>query len=281
MQRGETGSPGKPCRPRGVSVTLRTTRSNAWGRVPWSRRTWGRRTGSRRRLSPVAVERVLGGRCRGRAVVPAPSLARRTWRLGVEGVRAVWSPAAALQPVLASRPVIAARYLAVRPAVPGTVRQAAVARTAVPRTAVRRAAFCRASAREVTVSRAAVDLAQGGAEVRGELAWRACWHRRAGRLAEPLLTRWYFARAPPQLAVVVLGLPVRSGPFGLLVVREGRQVYAIRWQGGVRSVGMVAPLVPGQAVRVTAEAGIATFHQIPPGLCVQPHRGTVAFVSRV
>lgn len=108
--------------------------------------------------------------------------------------------------------------------------QGAVARTAVPRTAVRRTAICRASTREVTVSRAAVDLAQGGAEIRGELAWRAYRHRRVGRLAEPLLTRWYLAGAPQQLAVVVLvlGLPARSGPFGLLVVAEGRRIYAVR-----------------------------------------------------
>ena len=209
-------------------MSLRTTRSTAWGRVSWSRRTRGRRTGSRRPPSPAAVERVLGGRCRGRALVPAPGLARRTWRLGVEAVRAAWNPAAVRQPVPASRPVIVVRYLGVRPAVQGSVRRTAVACAAVPRTAVRRAAICRASAREVTVSRAAVDLAQGGAEVRSELAWRAYRHRRVGRLAEPLLTRWYLAWAPQQSAVVILSLPARSGLFGLLVVGEGRRVYAIR-----------------------------------------------------
>jgi hypothetical protein len=40
-----------------------------------------------------------------------------------------------------------------------------------------------------------------------------------------------------------------------LVLRKGRLIAV------VESVGMV----PRQAVRVTAEAGVATFHQIPPG----------------
>jgi hypothetical protein len=40
-----------------------------------------------------------------------------------------------------------------------------------------------------------------------------------------------------------------------LVLKGGRLVAVIE------SVGMA----PGQAVRVTAEAGVATFHQIPPG----------------
>lgn len=143
--------------------------------------------------------------------MPAPGLAYRAWRLGVGAVRAAWNPAAVRQPVLASRPVIAVRHLAGRPA-------------------VGRAPVCLASAREATVSRATVDRAHGGAEVRGELAWRASRHRRAGRLTEPLLARWYLVGAPQQLAVVVLGpgLPARSGPPVLLVVGEGRRVYAIR-----------------------------------------------------
>ncbi|HUB21132.1 MAG TPA: hypothetical protein VMA97_01850 [Streptosporangiaceae bacterium] len=31
---------------------------------------------------------------------------------------------------------------------------------------------------------------------------------------------------------------------------------------------------PGQAIGIAAQAGIATFHQVPPGLGVQPRRGT-------
>ncbi len=250
MRREEPGSPWKPCRPRRASESLRTTPSTAWARGSWSRRTRDRRTGRRRRPSPVAVGRVLGGRCRGRrAVMPAPGLAYRAWRLGVGAVRAAWNPATVRQPVLASRPVIAVRHLAAGPA-------------------VGRAPICLASAREATVSRATVDRARGRAEVRGELAWRAHRHRRFGRLAEPLQTRWYLVGAPQQLAVVVLGYgrPARPGPLGLLVVGEGRRVYAIRRQGGVRSVGTVASLAPRRAVRVTAEAGVAAFHQIPPGL---------------
>ncbi len=116
--------------------------------------------------------------------MPAPSLARRPWRLGVEAIRAAWNPAAVRQSVVASRPVIAVRHLAVRPAVGrATIGQTAGARTAVPRTGVRRAAICRASAGEATVGRAGVDRAQGGAEVWGELTWRTGRHRRVGRLA--------------------------------------------------------------------------------------------------
>jgi hypothetical protein len=67
------------------------------------------------------------------------------------------------------------------------------------------------------------------------------------------------AGAAQQLAVVVVldryGF-ARSCRFVLfLVLRKGRLIPAIE------SVGMAAR----QAVRVTAEAGVATFHQIPPG----------------
>jgi hypothetical protein len=67
------------------------------------------------------------------------------------------------------------------------------------------------------------------------------------------------ARAPQQLAVVAV-----LGGYGFvcccrfvlfLVLMQGRLIAVIE------SVGMV----PRQAVRVTAEAGVATFHQIPPG----------------
>jgi hypothetical protein len=220
--------PEKPCRPGGAPVSLRTTRSTAWRRATWDRWARSRHAGTRGHPSPVAIERVLGGRCRTRAMVPAPSLARRVRRLRVEAVRAARYPAPVRQSVLASRRVIAVRRVAVRPAVRRpTLGQAAVRPAAVPCTAVGRGAIGRACAKEAAVSRPAVGGTQGRAEVRGELAWRA--YGRVGLLAESRLTRWYLAGTPQQLAVVIVGLDrsARSCPFGLLVVGEGR-VYAIR-----------------------------------------------------
>jgi hypothetical protein len=66
-------------------------------------------------------------------------------------------------------------------------------------------------------------------------------------------------RASQQLAVVVVldryGLACSCRFVLFLFLKIGRLVAVIE------SVGMA----PGQAVRVTAEAGVATFHQIPPG----------------
>jgi hypothetical protein len=82
------------------------------------------------------------------------------------------------------------------------------------------------------------------------------------------LIGWHLARVPQKLAVVVV-LPTygfaRSFPFGFLVLGEGSLVGIIRRVGGIRTVGMATSLAPRRAVRVTAEASVATFHQIPPG----------------
>jgi hypothetical protein len=51
------------------------------------------------------------------------------------------------------------------------------------------------------------------------------------------------------------GFACSCRPVLFLVLRKGRLIPVIE------SVGMA----PRQAVRVTAEAGVATFHQIPPG----------------
>ena len=108
-------------------------------------------------------------------------------------------------------------------------------------------------------------VGQAWAEVRGELAWRA--YRRIPGFTGPLLVRLTgfmgrrLAGASQQLAVVVVLDLDRYGfarccRFVLfLVLRRGRLIAV------VESVGMA----PRQAVRVTAEAGVATFHQIPPG----------------
>jgi hypothetical protein len=120
-----------------------------------------------------------------------------------------------------------------------------------------KSAICRDAAGQIPV-RAAVG--QAGAEVRGELAWRAHgWV--SGLTSPPLLRlmRWRLAGVPRRLTVVVVldryGFAC-SWRFVLFpVLMQGRLVAVIE------SVGTAS----GHAVRVTAEAGVATFHQIPPG----------------
>jgi hypothetical protein len=79
----------------------------------------------------------------------------------------------------------------------------------------------------------------------------------------------HFAGTSWQLTVVVVSHLDRFAccccRFVILVLRDGSRVAVIGRIRGIRVVGMAAPLAPGQAVRVTAEAGVATFHQIPPG----------------
>src|SRR5215470_19012775 len=84
------------------------------------------------------------------------------------------------------------------------------------------------------------------------------------RLAAPRLPGRHLTRAPQQLPEVVLVLSPTAWP-GRVIVLGGVPVV-----GGIRPgvVAAAVPLVPGRTVRVTAEAGVATFHPIPPGpLC--------------
>jgi hypothetical protein len=102
-------------------------------------------------------------------------------------------------------------------------------------------------------------VGQAWAEVRGELAWRA--YRRVRGLGDPLLGRLMgrrLAGASQQLTVVVFDRYriACSCRLVLFLVLKRRRLVTL-----IQSVGMA----PGQAVRVTAEAGVATFHQIPPG----------------
>jgi hypothetical protein len=139
--------------------------------------------------------------------------------------------------------------------------------------AVRRSSAYRAGGRHAAV-KSAVYLAcpghipvrgavgQAWTEVRGELARRS--HGRVPGLTGPLLARLMGQRLTGAVqrltVVVVLDLDrygfARSCRFVLFLVGiQGRLI------GVIESVGMA----PRQAVRVTAEAGVATFHQIPPG----------------
>jgi hypothetical protein len=97
---------------------------------------------------------------------------------------------------------------------------------------------------------------------RGEPAWLARgW---GSRLAEPLLPGRHIARTAQQLPVVVFLGVYRSAWPGRIVLL-GRVRVAIIGRIGSRAVAAAISLAPRQTVRVTAEAGVATFHQIPPG----------------
>ena len=87
---------------------------------------------------------------------------------------------------------------------------------------------------------------------------------RPSRLVDPRLPGRHLVRAPQQLPEVVLILGPTAWP-GRIIVLGGVPVV-----GGIRAwaVAAAVPLVPGRTVRVAAEAGVATFHPIPPGpLC--------------
>ena len=152
------------------------------------------------------------------------------------GHAAIWVPAVRYAGARRS-----ARHRAVGPATTGhavITGHATVARDAVRRDSARR------------------DRA------RREPAWLA-WVR-ASRLAEPLLPGRHIARAAQQLPVVVfLGVYRSARPGGIVLL--GRVRVAI--VGRVRSWAVAAtiPLASRRTVRVTAEAGVATFHQLPPG----------------
>ena len=84
---------------------------------------------------------------------------------------------------------------------------------------------------------------------------------RLSRLADPRLPGRHLTRAPQQLPKVVLVLGPTAWP-GRIIILDGVPVV-----GRIRlgAVAVAVPFVPGRTVRVTAEAGVATFHPIPPG----------------
>jgi len=118
--------------------------------------------------------------------------------------------------------------------------------------------MCRARPGHIPVRGA---VGQAWTEVRDELARRA--HGRVPGLTGPrlvrLLTGRSLAGAPRHVTVVVVLDRYRFARSRrlvfFLVLMPGRLIAVIQ------SVGMAAR----QAVRLTAEAGVATFHQIPPG----------------
>jgi hypothetical protein len=232
--------------------------------------------------------------CRGLAV-PARCSARWTrWARPVKAVRTTGDSAAVRQPGLPARQGIAIRHRAARHtaaervlagwvAVSSNVERVRAGCIVVrsnaervrDRRIARRPAVDQARARHATV-KAAICLGRDGhfrdraavgharAEVRGELAWRA--YRHAPGLTGPLLVRLMgfmgfmgrrLAGASQRLAVVVVLDRYRfAWPCRFVLFLKGGRLIAV-----IESVGMAS----GRAVRVTAEAGVATFHQIPPG----------------
>ncbi len=182
------------------------------------------------RRGPVLGGAVLGGAVLGGAVRRRPV-----------GHAAIWVPA--VRDAGASR---SAWHRAIGPAATGhavTTGHATVARNAVRRDDPGRD-----------------DPERDGAG--REPAWLA-WVR-ASRLARPLLPGRQIARTTEQLPVVVFLRVYRSAwPGGIVLL--GRVRVAVIGRIRSRAVAATIPLAPRRTVRVTAEAGVATFHQLPPG----------------
>ena len=166
------------------------------------------------------------------------------------GHAAIWVPAV--------RPAGARRSTRRRTVGDAVTEHAVTGHAAVARDAVRRSGARGDSARGDSARR---DTA-GGDSARGKPAWLA--RARASGLAEPLLPGRHLARAAQQLPVIVFLGVYRSARPGRIVLLGGGWV-AVIGRIGSRAIATAIPLAPGDTVRVTAEAGVATFHQIPPG----------------
>ena len=177
----------------------------------------------------------------GHAAVRGAAVGRGSVRHWSVGHAVIWVPAVRDAGARGS-----ARCRAVGPATSGHAvisGHAAVARDAVRRDTVRRDTVRRDRARR-------------------EPARLACV--RASGLPEPLLPGRKTARTTQQLPVVVfLGVYRPARPGGIVLL--GRVRVAIIGRVGSRAVAAAVPLAPRRTVRVTAEAGVATFHQLPPG----------------
>jgi hypothetical protein len=292
------------------------TARDATARAATARAAVGRRRARRRaRAAPVPGVWVLGDRAR--PVVPARRPSRHAGsRRPVEAVRVRRHSASVRQPVLAAgTPSVGGRprvghALAVghgaagrRPGVRRAVRRSRV-RPAVLRPAMRRTAVWRRSARRPGVRRPGVrhrpvrpaviryaamakpavrrPSARGSA-VRGSARREAARLARVrpSWLAEPLPGR-HLAWPAQQLSVVVFLDFYRSAwPGRIIALVVGRGVAVV---GGVgpRVIAAAISLASGRTVRVTAEAGVATFHQIPPGpLCPAAPRDICPYVLSV
>ena len=205
-----------------------------------ARRRAGRRAGGclrPRRTPPAAVERILARGLPRTGLIPwSPRSTPRARRLrAVRTIGARRNPAPVRQPILA-------------PGHRSAIRRASVPRTPVHRAPVRGACGHGAGVARRAVRREAVGRVSGR---RRETARRRPQARTAG-LVGARLGR-HFPGAPQQLAVLVVTGIVRP----------------VRARAVVRPVGAAVTQAssPGQAIGIAAQAGVATFHQVPPGLC--------------
>jgi hypothetical protein len=144
------------------------------------------------------------------------------------------------------------------------VRRSAAARRAAGRRAAARRAATRYAPRRAAGDPASRDPAVAGASVRRRARRETTRlaRLRPARLAHPRLPGRHLARSSQQLPVVaVLGLGPTAWPGRIILL--GR-VPLVLWIGP-RAIAAAVTLAPGGTVCVTAKAGVATFHPIPPG----------------
>ena len=205
-------------------------------RVPAPAGVRRRTAGSLRpvRPPPVGAERISVRGLRRSGLIPRCSHSAR----GARRLRSVGAIGARRHPAPVRQPVLASRH---RPA---------VRRTPVPGPPVPGPPVAWHAVRRETVGRV-----RGG---RREAPRRRA-HSRPARLAGSWLWR-HISGPPQQLAVLVLVGTVR----------------AVRGRAVLRPVGAAIAQAPspGQAIGIAAQAGVATFHQVPPGLVVRPRRRT-------
>jgi hypothetical protein len=200
-------------------------------------------------------------------------------RRRAHGWRGRVRPARARRSAMRERPVRSASVRE-RPVRSASVRERPVRCASIRERAVRPAAVRVSAARATRARRPAPGYSAAGhpGVARVAVRWRT-WRettRRPSRLARPRLPGRHLARAPQQVPVLVLGLGPATRPGRIVLL--GRVPVA----GGVgpEAVAAAVPLVPGRTVRVTAEAGLATFHPIPPGpLCPAGAAGHFALTS--
>ena len=182
----------------------------------------------------------------GHAAVRGAAVGRGAVRHWSVGHAAIWVPAVRYAGACGS-----ARCRAVGPATSG--HAVITGHAALARDAARRNTVVLDTVGRDTVGRDGARRESAG------LAWM-----RASRLTEPLLPGRHIARTAQQLPVVVfLDVYWSAWPGGIVLL--GRVRVAIIGRVGSRAVVATILLASRQTVRVTAEAGVATFHQLPPG----------------
>jgi hypothetical protein len=223
-----TRSPGHPRHPGDPAVRVRPSVGTRRRRTAGSLRAG--------RSSPAAAERILPRRLPRTRLIPVSShRARGTRRLrAVRAIGARRNPAPVRQPVLTTGHRSA-------------VRRAAVHGARAHRAPVHRACVYRAAVTGHAVRRVAVGRVSWG---RREASRRA--HARAARLVRARLRR-RISGTPQQLAVFVV---VRIVP----AVRACAAVFPV-------GAALTQASSPGQAIGIAALAGVAAFHQVPPGPC--------------